>query len=78
MLEASNELNRSKIGNTNIHESYFKIYMQLNLFWNAENENFGKILSIHFYLRTIPSHEKYVGTLRMQNLFVLRYVSTVR
>ena len=52
-LEASHDLNSSKLGNTNVHESYFRIDMQLTLFWSAENENFGKNLRNFSNLRTV-------------------------
>ena len=56
----SHELNSSKLNKTDIHEFYFKLYMQLNLFLKRRKRELWKNLSNFFYLRTVPlKHSKF-------------------
>ena len=49
------ELKSSKLGKTDIHKFYFRIYMQLNLFFlKRGNENVGKTLTIF-----LPTYRTY-------------------
>ena len=71
----SHELNSSKLSKTDIHEFYFKLYMQLNLFWSAENENFGKILAIFF---TYVPYLSSTVSLELRLTYLLYLLRTVR